>query len=159
MLKIMAKKWAKNQKLLKQKFATTKGLNICNYIDIVKMTFDVIYNSNEQDYGSKLDIEQITQIDNGDYQGTLLYLIPFDTYQPSEYEYLMTYVDYGSCSGCDTLMAIQAYGYSEEFLNDRQVKEFMQLALHIIQHTIRPYNCGWRKDEDFETIETDKTED
>jgi len=38
---------------------------------------------------------------------------------------------YGSCSGCDTLQAIQ--GYSDESPSDEQVKDYMELALHIVQ--------------------------
>lgn len=156
MIKIISEKWEKNKDKLKRAFETTNGLNECEYTDIVKMTFDIIYNSDEkysdETFYRNLDIENITKIDNGDYQGTLLYLIPFDTYQPNENEYLMTYVGYGSCSGCDTLLAIQADGEGR-FLNDGQVNDFMTLALHILQHTIKPYNFGWRADEMFETIE------
>lgn len=150
MLKIIAEKWRKNRAKLKNKFETTKELNLCNYKDIVKMTFDVICNDDKEN--KLLDCKHITQIDNGHYQGTLIYLIPFDTYQPAEYNYLMTYVGYGSCSGCDTLMSILEYNEGE-LLTSKQVKDFMRLALDIMRNTIKPYNEGWRHDEDFDTIE------
>lgn len=34
-------------------------------------------------------------------------------------------------SGCDTLMAIS--GYSDELPNEEQVKDYMTLALHLVQ--------------------------
>ena len=97
------------------------------------------------------DVGNITEIDNGDYQGTLLYLIPRDTYQPSEYDYLMTYVNYGSCSGCDTLQAIQ--NYEKEEITEGQLKDFMSLCKDLICCMIKPYNCGWREEEEFLPVE------
>lgn len=153
MLKIIVEKWDKNKDKLKEVFETHKGFNGCDYKEIVNVVFDIIYNDNEDFSRDRLDLENLTEIDNGDYQGTLIYLIPFATYQPSESEYLMTYVGYGSCSGCDTLQAIQEYGGCDENLTETQVKDFMQLAKDILQNTIKPYNYGWRKDERFEQIE------
>ena len=92
-------------------------------------------------------------MDNGDYQGTLLFLIPCDTYQPSEYEYLLTYVGYGSCSGCDALMSIQSDGDYGEKLTNGQVRDIMCLCLNIIANMIKPYNSGWRNEEQFNTVE------
>lgn len=152
MLKIILEKWDKNKDKLREVFETQKGFNVCDYKDIVKIVFDVIYNDGEEYSSDKLDIQNLTKIDDGDYQGTLLYLIPFETYQPSEYEYLMTFVDYGSCSGCDTLLAIQDY-HDDEYLDKSQVNDFMQLAKDILQNTIKPYNYGWRNDERFEQVE------
>lgn len=40
-------------------------------------------------------------------------------------------VGYGSCSGCDTLEAIR--DYSSEKPTPEQVKDYMALALHIVQ--------------------------
>lgn len=51
--------------------------------------------------------ERIHQIDDGDYQGTLIFVIGAGGYQPSRYWYVK--VGYGSCSGCDTLQAIRGY--------------------------------------------------
>jgi hypothetical protein len=99
----------------------------------------------------RLDLGKIHKIDDGDYQGTFLFLIPFDSYQPNEFEYLMTYVGYGSCSGCDALQAIQDYGAEKP--TNRQVEDFMRLCKDIITNTIKPYNGGWRQNEDFEQVE------
>ena len=79
----------------------------------------------------KWDSENFTTIDDGDYQGTLLFVIPERTYQPGAENYLMTYVGYGSCSCCDTMLAILE--------SDTIVEDLMTLALHMIQRMIRPF--------------------
>ncbi len=144
MLKYCLKKWDENKGFLEQELRTNPTLNDCSYLDLVKLVVNCILNGNNND---KWDAEHITEIDNGDYQGTLLFLIPRDCYQPAEYEYLMTFVGYGSCSGCDTLQAIQEWG--EKVLTEQQVKDFMQLCKDLITNMIKPYNRGWRSEEEF----------
>lgn len=75
------------------------------------------------------DPERIVEIDHGDYQGTLVYIIGASGYQPSEYWAVQVY--YGSCSGCDTLQAI--HQYSDDPPNEKQIDDYMTLALHIVQ--------------------------
>ena len=77
-------------------------------------------------------------------------MIPTKTYQPDESEYLLTFVDYGSCSGCDTLQSIQYW--KEGKLTDYQVKDFMVLCKDLVCNIIKPYNAGWRRDEKYEAI-------
>lgn len=97
-----------------------------DYDDIVRAVVEVIANPDGYD---QPDPERITTIDHGDYQGTLLYVIGADGYQPSTY--WAVDVGYGSCSGCDTLQDIHAY--SSEPPTPEQVKGYMTLALHIVQ--------------------------
>lgn len=156
MLKILIEKWDRNKDKLKEELKHRKM--DYEYKDLVNLTFSIIYNSDNDDGRYKLDINNITEIDNGEYQGTLLYIIPFDTYQPNESEYLMTYVGYGSCSVCDTLLYITDYNY-EEIPNEEQLNGLMQLCKDLITNTIKPYNNGWRKDEDFVNIEFKKEKD
>lgn len=151
MLKIVVEKWWKNKKKLEDAYRTKKGWNSCSYLDIVKATVDTILNDN--DGYVKWDIEHITEIDNGGYQGTYLYLIPENTYQPSADEYLMTYVYYGSCSGCDTLLAVQAYSEDAELLTEKQINSFMSLSLHILENMIKPYNSGWHNNADYDQVQ------
>jgi hypothetical protein len=73
--------------------------------------------------------DRIHEIDDGDYQGTLVYVIAAGGYQPDDYWYVK--VGYGSCSGCDTLQAIS--GYSDEKPTDSQIEQYMTLATHILQ--------------------------
>ena len=97
-----------------------------SYIDIVRTVVSVLHD--EEEYASP-DPERIHQIDDGDYQGTLVFIIGADGYQPSTYWGVL--VSYGSCSGCDTLQAIRSY--TDEKPTDEQVKDYMTLALHIVQ--------------------------
>lgn len=84
------------------------------------------------------DIEKIHEIDDGEYQGTLLYMIPFDTYHPSHWQYVATYVYYGSCSCCDTLLEIS--GYEDDLPDADQVKDYVKLCLKILQRCKYPFN-------------------
>ena len=155
MIRIAALQWDKNKDLLREKLATGTNFNVSSYLDLVKLTFDVIFNTNYvKNYWSDrmLNINKITEIDDGQYQGTLMYVIPFDTYQPGADEYLMTCVSYGSCSGCDTLQYIKMLGtdYSDDaLLTEQQITAFMSLCKDLIANTIKPYNYGWRYDPDF----------
>lgn len=69
------------------------------------------------------DLTRIHEIDDGDYQGTLLFVVAAQGYQPSTY--WATKVSYGSCSGCDTLEAIWDMGEG--------AGDYYTLALHMIQ--------------------------
>ncbi len=95
-----------------------------NYLDIVK-TVVVLLSEN----GIGIDPDRIHELDDGHYQGTLVYVIGENDYQPDRYWYVK--VAYGSCSGCDTLEAIR--DYSSQKPTDKQVRDYMTLALHIIQ--------------------------
>ncbi len=97
-----------------------------DYIDIVKIVVGGLAKDNDN---IELDVDRITEIDPGHYQGTLLYVIAETGYQPRNYWYVK--VSYGSCSHCDTLQSIQ--GYSDEKPNEEQIKDYMTLALHIVQ--------------------------
>ena len=147
MIKYCLDCWNKNQQLLLDQIKTDTSLNDCNYEYLVKLVTKYIL-------GKDWDAEQITTIDNGDYQGTLLFLIPKDTYQPCEYEYLMTFVGYGSCSVCDTLQAIQDWG--EKVLTPEQVEDFMKLCKDLVTNMICPYNTGWRESAEFQPVEVGK---
>jgi hypothetical protein len=75
---------------------------------------------------SEPDPERIHQIDDGDYQGTLVFVIAAKGYQP--YTYWVIKVGYGSCSGCDALQAIQ---YDTPI--DQQLADLYTLGLHMVQ--------------------------
>ena len=159
MLKYCVEKWDKNKTLLMNALQSEEiynKLGSYEYADLVKLVVKYILNdgkAEEHDAG-EWDENNITEVDNGDYQGTLLYLIPAKTYQPCANEYLITFVDYGSCSGCDTLLGIQMripdriYCESDdEFtsLKRRTIEDFMTLCLHLVQHMKKPYIASWDK--------------
>lgn len=159
MLKYCVEKWDKNKQLLEQAIKNKgKEMNSCGYNEIVEMTVEHIFNGSDNeayDLWADWDIKKITQIDNGHYQGTQLYIIPLNTYQPSEGDYLMTYVGYGSCSGCDSLQSIQTWN-DDEPLTNNQVKQYMMLCKDIVQNTIKPFNYGWRNSSWFDVVETEQ---
>jgi hypothetical protein len=96
------------------------------YFDIVKAVVLAVAG----DAYNAMDSERIHQIDDGDYQGTLLFVIGAQGYQPEKYWYVR--VDYGSCSTCDTLQGIQDYSRDDP-PTLAQVNQYMTLALHIVQ--------------------------
>lgn len=132
MIKEFIDLWEENKAELEGYFKTTVQSEYDDYADLVRLVVEKIINKREEDYiENKYDIGKMTIIDHGDYQGTILFIIPEDIYQPSNYEYIYTSVGYGSCSGCDTLQSIS--GYDDELPNEQQVSDYMTLCLHLIQ--------------------------
>jgi hypothetical protein len=138
MIKDFVKAWDANKKRLSEHIASSEQSNYSDYVSIVKMLFEQVINpylvANDM---TPYNVDNLHEIDDGDYQGTLLYLIPKKTYQPSYYEYVATYVYYGSCSCCDTLQGIQCYGGG--LPNQDQVKEYVDLCLDILQQCKYPF--------------------
>lgn len=159
MIKHCLNKWEKNKKRLRENIAHNKEIKNYTYKDLLKLVISIILNDGEDEivdvWNFKLDIDNITEIDNGNYQGTLLYVVPFQDYNPAESDYLMTFVSYGSCSGCDTLLHIQAdyENYGDELPTKQQVKDYMALAKDLITNFIKPYNYGWRNNAEFDVVE------
>lgn len=125
MVQEFIKQWDDNKHLLEEYFTITPQSKYSCYKDIVKKIFELVITKQE------FDISKLTVIDDGDYQGTQLFIIPLDTYQPSKSDYVITDNEYGSCSGCDTLQGIN--NYENGLPNKEQVKEYMTLSLHLIQ--------------------------
>lgn len=148
MVRYCIDKWDSNKGELEAAIKSDKGLNSCSYGYLVKLVTKHILNPGADMEYKEWDEEKITTIDNGDYQGTQLFLIPKKTYQPGANEYLLTYQYYGSCSGCDSLQAIQ--DWSEDTPTDKQVKDYMTLCKDIICNMIRPYNDD--EDDKFSVI-------
>ena len=99
--------------------------HIYGYDEIVRAVIEVI---GGDDYDAP-DPSRIHVINDGDYQGTLVYVIGARGYQPNRYWYCKVY--YGSCSGCDTLAAINESCSDKP--TDQDVEDYMTLALHIVQ--------------------------
>lgn len=136
MIKDLCLAWEANHEVLKEYFATHIQEEYCNsYESLLTKTFELVINPYLKSISSWniYSIEDIHTIDDGDYQGTYIFLIPKDIYQPISTDYLVTYVGYGSCSGCDTLLGIHNYD-TEGLPSKEQVEEYMTLCLHMIQH-------------------------
>jgi hypothetical protein len=94
-----------------------------DYFDLILIVLTEL--KDEKYFNSNL--EKIHLINDGTHEGNLVFIISEDTYTPYNYWYVL--VDYGSCSGCDTLASIMV---STNDI-DNKVKGLMSLSLHIIQ--------------------------
>jgi hypothetical protein len=109
--------------------AWLKGLK-CRQItafDLFRGTIKALFDA--EDYGVP-DPTRITEIDHGDYQGTILFVVAETGYQPSTY--WSSAWSYGSCSGCDTILAILGYDHVDT-LTPEQVEQFWTVCLHMMQ--------------------------
>ena len=132
MIKEFVEQWDANKHKLEEYFKNTPMGEYRDYEDIVVKIFELCITSTTKAYDNGgFDLNNMTVIDDGDYQGTQIYIIPIDTYQPGVRDYVMTHNYYGSCSGCDTLQSI--HEYEDGLPSDEQVKEYMSLALHLVQ--------------------------
>ena len=135
MLESFVKAWDSNAETLKESIKA-RGEEIFDYEELLVTTLRHCFP--ERKYGEP-DSEKVHRIDDGDYQGTLVYLVPEQTYQPSTY--FVFKVSYGSCSGCDTMQAIESTDYA--YGNDsprrptpKQVDLLWTEALHMMQGAI-----------------------
>ena len=154
MLKFCKDAWYKNKDKLEAVIMMDTNLNSCRYDYLVELVVKYILNPSIETSWKRFDADNITVIDNGDYQGTILFMIPRGTYQPNAGSYLLTYSYYGSCSGCDTLMSIQ--DWRDGVPTESQVKDYMALCRDLVCNIVKPYNCGWYEEEKFaEIVEID----
>ena len=137
MIREFIERWEKNKHKLEEYFRTTKQEEYDAYSKIAVKLFELVINDSRGGGTVKLNFntEEMTIIDYGDYQGTELYILFNGTYQPNVSDYVVTHNYYGSCSGCDALLSIS--NYDNGLPNDDQVKEYMTLALHLVQ------KCKW----------------
>ena len=106
-----------------------------DYDNILKFLLNFIYDNNSCSY-NKLKFYNITKIDNGDYQGTLILLFSLYDYSPCATHYLITYIDYGSCECCDTLLAAISYIDDDK---KYAAKSILMICKDLISHIKKPY--------------------
>lgn len=123
MIEEFVNRWEQNKHLLEAHI--TQG-HPKNYEELLRWMLERLFPDRENYVP---DPARIYCIDDGDYQGTLVFVIGATGYQPSKYWY--TKVGYGSCSGCDTFEAIRDYRDGEPSV--QQVEDYMQLALYMLQ--------------------------
>lgn len=158
MIKFAVRKWEENREKLAEELWRDRKDGY-TYKELAQKVVSVILNEGEED---KFAADRITQINNGDYQGTLLFLIPEDRYEPEEYEYLMTYVNYGSCGLCDVLEHYNEMEYEEGEGKSRpedRIKGYLSICRALLCNMIKPYNYGWREEEEFQTVRWEQTEE
>lgn len=155
MIKFCKDQWDANRERLEEALKGDTQLNKCDYEYLLSLVVTHILNPGLTNFERGWSAENITVIDNGDYQGTLMFLIPKDCYQPSESEYLLTFVNYGSCSVCDTLMGIQ--DWDDVPPTEQQLKDYMALCKDLVANMVKPYNNGWREDERYNTVKMEES--
>lgn len=138
MIKNFVEAWDANKDKLQEYFRTHQMSEYGDYKSLVKLLFECVVDPYLSSIGLRThNTNWITIIDDGDYQGTQIFAIPLDVYQPCYEDYVFTYQYYGSCSGCDTLLAIR--GYSDGLPDENQVSEYMTLCLHLLQRCKYPF--------------------
>ena len=100
-----------------------------NYEDMVRIVLETI-NEKEDTLHKKPNSFRIHEIDDSEYQGVLLFIIPENTFQPINYWAVK--VLYGSCSASDVLQNIKG-SCSAKTPTEEQLDDYMSLALHIVQ--------------------------
>jgi hypothetical protein len=96
-----------------------------SYGKLLQMALQEMVPHYEEPYG-KPDPERITRINHGDHQGTLVFVVGPEGYQPSTV--WLTKVYYGSCSYCDTLQRIE-----DDVEPADRPAQYLTLVLHMIQ--------------------------
>lgn len=132
MVKEFCLAWEKNKEKLEEYFRTTPQSEYNSYELLVRRLFDIVINPSIEDSYYWFDTGDILVIDDGDYQGTQVFILHRNVYQPSVEDYVYTNTYYGSCSGCDTLQGIQDYGWNK-MPDEQQVEDYMSLCLHLLQ--------------------------
>ena len=146
MIKQVALLWERNKNNLREVIKNSVvstirkeeylGGSVDDYKQLIRAIIKYVLNDN--DTGIKFNTKNIVEIDNGHYQGTLLFVFHLDMYQPPAYNYIITTVDYGSCSGCDALQGAFCCPTV-----DAIVDSLMSICLHLCQHMKKPYLGGW----------------
>jgi hypothetical protein len=126
MIQKFANKWQSIESAARARFAEKHWYD---YKSLVVAVIELLVGG-EDEYDMP-DPMRIHEIDNGDYQGTLVYVIANGGYQPSTYWYVK--VSYGSCSGCDSLQAIRMCSSDDEKPTDTAARDYYTLATHIVQ--------------------------
>lgn len=131
MIKNLVKSWENHKHELEMDIlANEKEYRHAEYDNLVEKLVHFIFNTEEMLGDAnwyEYDMNHDNTIDDGDYQGTRIFFVNRDSYQPSETDYIVTFVNYGSCSACDTLQGAQSCDL--EMMKD----DLMTLFLHMIQ--------------------------
>lgn len=132
MIEVFVSAWDANKDKLTKYFQNSPMSEYHSYRDLVEKLFDIVINPYLLEHDKvAYNTANIHEIDDGDYQGTEIFVIPSDAYQPDVSDYVFTHTSYGSCSGCDTLMGIQQY--DDGLPTEEQVSDHMLLCLHLLQ--------------------------
>lgn len=143
MIKTLVTSWESNKDVIRKELTETLTKYYDDKLDfyfdyelLVRILFSnlkVTDKKYDDEYYS-FEIDNMVVIDNGHYQGTMIYVIPSNCYQPSVGNHYYTHNYYGSCSGCDLLQHIlMSTGDNIE----EGVDDLMGLCLNLVQRTHR----------------------
>ena len=121
MLKYCVDRWEKNKEDLRQTFNDYDIYS--DYEEFARIIIRSIF-------PEWIDYDVII-MKQGDYTGDVIFFISADT-EGSKNDIFLSYLRYGSCSVCDTLMRAAE---SEERVEDQ-----MRIALHFIQNMKHPFS-------------------
>jgi len=140
MLKYAVWQWDNNKGELEEAIRADRTLNSCDYKHLVQLVIRHILNGKNRmtDFEHEDWSEEVHEIDDGHYRGTLIFAISLMTYQPGAHEYLFTTVDYGSCSVCDLLQSMQGPDY-DIHPREEQVMDFMALCKDLVTRLVQPF--------------------
>lgn len=131
MIDCVMKAWDKNSDKLKAVLQSKfNGIGLYNYgyDDLIRWTLETIFDDDSESLYTNYPMHNlITEVDYGDYQGTRVYIIGGNGYQPGISNHYYTHTYYGSCSGCDTLQSII---YDDI---DTRIDGLFTLCLHLMQ--------------------------
>lgn len=140
MVKEFCLAWEKNKSQLEEYFRTHKQEEYDSYTKLVKLLFDITINPEINidtiwSSNARYATDKILVIDDGEWQGSLIFILHQNYYHPSVKNYVYTSVDYGSCSGCDTLLGINSY-LTDCLPTEKQIQDYMILCLHLLQNCV-----------------------
>lgn len=128
--KEIIERWEKGKENLREWFKMTPQSEYDSYSKVVSALIKNCLN-----YGDLSDDEELSEdfdvSDHGNWQGTQIFLLHKDVYQPDTSNYYIFDNYYGSCSVCDTLLSISQY--EGGIPTKEQVDEYMTLCLHMVQ--------------------------
>ena len=90
MIKEFCLAWEKNKGKLEEYFRVTPQSEYNSYELLVRRLFDIAINPERKTEQNKFDTENILVIDDGDYQGTQVFVLHRNDYQPSVEDYVYT---------------------------------------------------------------------
>lgn len=97
-----------------------------DYKELVTNVLRVVH----PDVDNGISLDEVHEICPKGHPGGLLYI--FHSHHECESRrYWYVKVDYGSCSACDTLLAIKGESYDTPLFS--QIEQYMTLALHVVQ--------------------------
>ena len=135
MIKEFISQWWENKDNMERYFRSIQKIESVEYKGIVKALIENVLNVDADVEYCKISTD-IHEINDGNYQGTQIFVVHNNTYQPDLDDYFFADNYYGSCSGCDTLMSITKY--SDEPATEEQIKELMTLAFDLLR-SFKPF--------------------